>query len=63
MSGKRDSSSTQTTEPEGTAEEVAKKKEEEDEQVKRDLDNLPQETKDLMKARASSAKSNRQKEG
>lgn len=63
MSGYRDSSSTQTTEPEATAEELARKQAEEDEKVKKDLANLSQETKDLLKAQASSAKSNRGREG
>ena len=59
----RDSSSTQTTQPEPTAEELQRKKEEEDKTVADAIRNLSEQQKAFLTQQGSSAKDKRAKGG
>ena len=62
MSDKHVSTETKSTEPEYTEQEVEdleKERKEEEERQKKKIDNLDNETKELLRKQASSARSNR----
>ena len=62
MSGNRESSSTQTTQPEPTSEELAKQKEEADKEVEDAIMALPEDTKTALEKAGSSAREKRGKQ-